>query len=358
MGAGRARRRHPRGVAVMTTPDPAATLLRLINGGAIAQAVAVAARLGLADLLAAGASAAGDLAVVTGTHAPSLHRLLRALAALGVAAEEADGRFTLGPLGNPLRENTPGSVRPLLLLFGHADFWASWGALEHCIRTGETATHHLFGMETTFERYAADPALGAIFHAGMTVLATRAATAVVAAYDIPAEGLVVDVGGGEGALLSALLQAQPRLRGIVFDLPEVAQLAARALAAAGLSGRAEAEGGDIFAGVPAGGDLYLLKSVLHDWDDTGAVAVLRACRAAMTQSDARLLVIERLMPARMVADPVAVAQAVGDLMMLVRAGGRERTAEEFEALLSAAELRLDRVLPTASHLGILECVAA
>lgn len=341
----------------MAPSDPADALLRMVNGGAVAQVVAVAARLGLPDLLAAGPRAMADLAAATGTHAPSLRRLLRALAALGIAVEETDGRFGLGPLGAPLREGAPESLRPLILLFGHPDFWATWGALEHCVRTGETAVRHLFGATTTFERYAADPALGAAFHAGMTVLARRAASAVLAAHAFPEEGLVVDVGGGEGALLTALLHRHSRLRGIVFDLPEVAAAAARALAAAGLADRAQAEGGDIFAGLPEGGDLYLLKSVLHDWEDDRAGAVLRACRAAMTHPGARLLVIERVMPARMAAEPAAVAQAVGDLLMLVRAGGRERTEAEFRALLGAAGLRLLRVIPTASHLAILDCAA-
>ncbi len=341
----------------MQAPDPGAALLRLANGAAAAQAVAVAARLGLADLLAEGPRRAEDLAAAAGAHAPSLRRRLRALAALGVAAEEVDGRFGLGPLGGPLRSGVPGSVRDLVLLFGHPDFWATWGALEHSVRTGGTAVEHLLGAETTFERYAADPGFGAVFDAGMAVLAERGAAAVLAAWPFPEEGLLVDVGGGQGALLAAVLRARPRLRGVVLDLPGVAERAARALREAGLGGRARAAGGDMFSGVPGGADLYVLKSVLHDWEDDRAAAVLRSCRAAMTRAGARLLVVERVMPERTAPGPAAVAHAVGDLMMLTRAGGRERTAAEFAALLAGAGLRLARAVPTGSHYTVLEAGA-
>lgn len=340
----------------MTTQDAGAALLRIMTGAAAAQAVAVAARLDLAGLLARGPTGAEALAATTGTHAPSLRRLLRALAALGIAEEEPDGRFALGPLGGPLQAGAGDSVRDLVLLFGHPDFWATWGALDHCVRTGETAVRHLFGAATTFERYAADPTFGAVFDAGMAVLAERGAAAVLEAWPFPEEGLVVDVGGGRGTLLAAVLRARPRLRGIVLDLPGVAERATLALREAGLDGRARAEGGDMFASVPAGADLYLLKSVLHDWDDERATAVLRCCRAALTRPGARLLIIERVMPERMQAGPSATSQAFGDLMMLTRAGGRERTEAEFRALLAGVGLRLAQVVPTASYYAVLEAV--
>jgi hypothetical protein len=342
----------------MTTLDTGVALLRLVNGAAAAQSIIVAARLGLADLLARNPADADSLAAATNTHAPSLWRLLRALAALGIIAEEPDGRFVLAPLGHPLQAGVPGSMRDLVLLFGHPDFWATWGELEHCVRTGETAVRHLFGTTTTFERYAADPAFGAVFDAGMAVLAERGAAAVLAAWSFPEDGLVVDVGGGQGALLVAILRARPGLRGIMLDLPGVAERAARVLRDADLADRARAEGGDMFAGVPPGAELYLLKSVLHDWDDDRASDILRACRTALTLPSARLLVIERVMPERMAPEPAAVAQAMGDLMMLTRAGGRERTETEFRDLLDSAGLRLVRVVPTASHYAVLEAVAS
>jgi hypothetical protein len=341
----------------METPEAGAALLRLVNGAAAAQVVAIAARLGLADRLAAGPCDAEALAAATATHAPSLRRLLRALAALGIATEEADGRFALGPVGGPLRPGVPGSVRDLVLLFGHPDFWATWGALEHSVRTGESAVRHLFGAETTFERYAADPAFGAVFDAGMAVLAEQGAGAVLDAWTFPEEGLVVDVGGGQGTLLAAVLHRRPRLRGVVLDLPGVAARAAELLHAEGLGDRARAEGGDMFSTVPVGADVYLLKSVLHDWADDRAVAVLRSCRAGMTRPAARLLVIERIMPERMAAAPAAIAHAVSDLRMLTRTGGRERTEAEFAALLAGAGLHLERLVPTTSPYSVLEAAA-
>ena len=344
----------------MDAPDPATALLRLATGHEAAQAVIVAARLGLADLLADGPRDAAELAAAADAHAPSLHRLLRALAALGVVAEQPDGRFALGPLGAPLRDGVPGSLRPLVLLFGHDEFWQSWGALEHTVRTGETALRHLWGADTSFDRYTAEPALGHVFNAGMTALSGRAIAAVLGVWRFPATGLVVDVGGGEGALLAAVLRANPGLRGVVFDLPPVAEAAAAALAGhggagQGLGARAEALGGDMFAAVPPGGDIYMLKSVLHDWADGPAGAVLRAVRAAMAPA-ARLLVIERLMPDRM--GPEARMVALADLRMLLRTGGRERTKAEFRTLFEAAGLRWLRTVPTAAGFAIMECEAA
>lgn len=339
----------------MDAPDPATALLRLATGHEAAQAVIVAARLGLADLLADGPRDAAELAAAADAHAPSLHRLLRALAALGVVAEQPDGRFALGPLGAPLRDGVPGSLRPLVLLFGHDEFWQSWGALEHAVRTGETALRHLWGVETSFDRYAAEPALGSVFNAGMTALSGRAIAAVLGVWRFPATGLVVDVGGGEGALLAAVLRANPGLRGVLFDLPPVAAAAHAALAGQGLGSRAEAVGGDMFAAVPPDGDIYMLKSVLHDWADGPAGAVLRSVRAAMAPA-ARLLAIERVMPDRM--GPEARMVALADLRMLLRTGGRERTKAEFRALFEAAGLRWLRTVPTAAGFAILECEAA
>jgi len=335
-------------------PPPATVLLRLATAYQASLALHLAARLGLADLLAGGPRSGEDLAAATGTHAPSLRRLLRALAAFGVFREAEGGRFALAPAGECLRDGAPGSVRPLVLMWGHEDFRRTWDDLEHCVRTGETAVKHLFGHGDTFARYAAVPALGAVFNAGMTVMSAMAAEAVVAAYDFSGFGTIVDVGGGHGRLLAGILRATPGAHGMLLDLPSVVEGAPRLLAEAGLGDRCTVVGGDMFAAVPVGGDLYLLKSVVHDWNDERCVAILGNCRRAMGDRAARVLLVERVLPERMEPSPVAQSHALGDLNMLVRAGGRERSEGEFRALLEAAGLRLLRVIPTTTPASLVE----
>ena len=331
--------------------------MRLATGYQASQALHVAASLGLADLLAGAPRSSDELAAATNTHAPSLRRLLRALAAFGVFREEEDGCFALAPPGECLRADLPGSARPLVLMWGHEDFRRTWDALEHCVRTGETAAKHLFGSDDAFARYAADPGLGAAFNAGMTVMSAATADAVVAAYDFSGARLVVDVGGGHGRLIAAVLSANPSLRGVLFDLPSVVRGATGLLAQARVADRCRVLGGDMFAAVPEGGDLYLLKSVIHDWDDGRALAVLANCRRAMQAPGSRLLLVERLLPERMEPTPAARSHALGDLNMLVRTGGLERTEGEFRKLLDEAGLRLVRVLPTSSHLSLIEAAS-
>ena len=337
--------------------SPAAALLRLATGFQASQALFVAAKLGLADLLADEPRSAEDLATAAGAHPASLWRLLRALAAFGVFREADDGRFALAPSGECLRADAPNSLRPLVLLYGHQDHWRTWGELEHCMRTGETAAKLLFGSDDAFARYATDPGLGAAFNAGMTVMSAMAAEAVVATYDFSGLSRVVDVGGGQGRLIAAILRANPGLHGVLFDLPQVARGAARLLAEAGVADRCEVAGGDMFEAVPEGGDLYLLKSVVHDWDDARAAAVLANCRGAMAGRGARLLLVERVLPDRIEPTPLVQSQMLSDLNMLVRTGGRERTEGEFRALLDASGLRLVRVLQTGTQMGLVEALA-
>jgi len=328
--------------------------MRLATGYQASRALHLAASLGLADLLAGAPRSGDDLAAATNPHAPSLRRLLRALAAFGVFREEEDGCFALAPPGECLRDGAPGSVRPLVPMWGHEDFRRTWDDLEHCARTGETAVEHLFGHGDTFARYAADPALGAVSNAGMTAMSAMAAEAVVAAYDFAGFGTIVDVGGGQGRLLAGILRATPGARGVLLDLPSVVEGAPRLLAGAGLGGRCAVVGGDVFAAVPEGGDLYLLKSVVHDWNDERCVAVHGNCRRAMGDRPARVLLVERVFPERMEPSPVAQSHALGDLNMLVRAGGRERSEGEFGGLLEAAGLRLLRVIPTTTPASLVE----
>lgn len=312
------------------TPAPAAPLAArftdLLWGYQRTQLLYAAAVLGLADLLVAGPRSVAELAVATETDAPSLARLLRALAAHGLFTERADGQFALNPLAALLQTNTPGSLRAMVLAEG-GDLYPLWGALLHSVRTGETAFEHLHGM-TNWEYRTHHPEVNARFNAYMGDLARQKVAAVLANYRFPDEGVVVDVGGGDGTLLIALLGRYPGLRGILFDLPHV--VVAAGLEAAGVAARCAVLGGDFFTAVPAGGDYYILAAVLHDWGDARAADILRQCHRAMTPT-ATLLLIERVLP----DDNSSPVGRLRDMHMLVlNAGGRERTASEWRAVLA------------------------
>ena len=327
-----------------------ATLMALITGFMPARVVHVAAELGLADLIAAGETSAASLARETGTHAPSLHRLLRALASLGLVDEVEPGRFALTALGAHLRRGAPGSLSNIALMFGGERSWRSWGELLHSVRTGESATRHVFGMGS-FEYLAAYPPAAAIFNEAMAEITRQVAHAVAAAYDFSRFRRIVDVGGGNGTLLAAILAAAPALRGSVFDLPAGNADAPRLLAAAGLAERAEAIAGDFFRAVPQGADAYILKSVIHDWDDDESVIILTNCRKAIA-GGGRLLLVERVMPERMESSPIHQRMAMLDMNMLALPGGRERTEAEYRALFQAARFALERILPLPDRGGL------
>jgi hypothetical protein len=334
-----------------------AALYRLATAYQVTEAVYVAAKLGLADLLASGPASSLELAERAGAHAPALRRLMRALAAHGVVAEIEPDYFALTPVGECLRIDTPASARSLVMCFGSDHFRQTWAQLEHCVRTGESAVGHLFGSPNPFDYYRQHPDVGEIVVAGLTGLATVFAEAVVAAYAFPDQGTVIDLGGGEGRLLGTLLNARPLLRGVLLDLPEVVPGATRLLEEAGVANRCQILAGDLFAGAPAGGDLYILSRVIHDWDDEAAVAIIRSARAAMN-SRSRLLLVERVLPSHPDATVANQSQLLSDLNMLVMTSGRERTAEEYKALLAAAGLRFAQVIGTRAPISIIEAVPA
>ncbi len=335
----------------MTATDPGAheTVRQLIMGFRATQLIAAAAEFGLADLLADGPRGSAELADLAGAHPDALHRVLRALAQLGVVAMLDDGRFSLTPLGQALRTDGPGSLHPVARFWGTEVSQRPWLALQHSIRTGETAFDHVLGMNT-FEYLEAHPGQAAIFNDGMTSLTIQATAAVIAAYDFSPLGTIVDVGGGNGTLIAAILRAHPEPRGVVFDLPHSREGALQYLRDQKLADRCEFVGGDFFESVPTGGDAYLLKWIIHDWDDRRSVALLRTCRRAMTP-DSRLLLVERLLPTGNQPAPDAV---FADVTMLVSTGGRERTEAEYRALLEAADLRLVWIVPTTTPFSVLE----
>ena len=332
------------------TESAAEELLRIVNGYQLSQAIHAAAELGIADLLAEGPRASEELAAITETHAPSLYRLLRALAAFGVLREEPERRFALTRLGDPLRRDAPDSVHGWAAFIGRPYFWQVWGNLLHSVRTGETGYAHAFGTDAWSYR-AAHPEESAIFDAAMTSNSRRSAEAVVDAYDFSRFGCIVDVGGGRGALLARVLQAAPGARGILFDQAHVVSGAAATLEAAGVAERCEVAGGSFFEMAPDGGDAYMMRSILHDWDDADCLRILRTVAGAM-RDGAMLLVIEQLVaPAN-----EGPETKLSDLNMLVSPGGRERTREEFATLFERAGLRLERVVPTAGTHSIIEGV--
>jgi hypothetical protein len=335
-------------------PSPEA-LLQLVTGYQAAQPIHVAAQLGLADLLADGPRRIEELAAATGTHAPSLARLIRMLAALELVAEEEDGRISLTPLGAPLRSGVPGSVRDLVLFLLGDWYWRTWGELLYSVRTGEPAFDRVFGM-SNFAYWEHNPQAGAIHDAAFTAMAQFTTAPLVAAYDFARFGTVADIGGSEGPLLAAILRANPGVRGVLFDLPHVVARAAPVLEAAGVADRVKVVGGSFFEAVPKGADAYLLKYIIHDWDDERALAILRQCRAAMAP-DATLLLIEHVLPERLETGAAAVATARLDLtMLLLTPRGRERTESAFRRLLGEAGFELRRVIATRSPLSFLEAV--
>lgn len=309
-------------------------LLAVARGYQRSQALAVAAGLGIADLLRDGPLPVADLARLTRTDPAALYRLLRALAAIGIFHEDAGRRFALNATAEYLRRDHPLSVDPVTRMFGADYQWRSWGALRHSVDTGGNAAVHALGVDV-WEHRRRHPGDGDLFDAAMRTLSRESIDAVLAAHDFAAYGVVVDVGGGTGALLAAVLGAGPAARGVLVDQAHVVAGAAPVLAAAGVADRVDVVAGDFFADVPRGGDAYLLRRILHDWTDPDADRILRRLHAAMGPQ-ARLVVVDAVVgPPN--TDPDS---AFLDLMMLVSAGGRERTEPEWRALLAAAGFRL------------------
>jgi hypothetical protein len=321
--------------------NPAARMRMMVNGFQVSQSLAVAASLHLSDLLADGPRTGAELAAATGTHEPTLRRLLRALLAVGVYEREDDGRFALTELGATLRHDVPGSVAGWAELIGRPYYLQAWAGLADSVRTGENAFARLHG--TSVWTFRADhPDELAIFDRAMTALSAAVADAVATAYNFSRFGTVVDVGGGRGGLLAAILARHPAVRGVLFDRPDV-------VATAEPVERCTAVGGDFFAAVPTGGDAYVLKAVIHDWPDDEAVAILRTCRRAMADEGVLLLVEQLLDQA-----PDPVRTAFSDLNMLVIPGGQERELAEYGRLLDAAGYRLGRTVLTGTDVFVIE----
>jgi hypothetical protein len=327
--------------------SPRDTLRGLTNGFQVSQAIHVAATLGLADLLRDGPRSVDDLAAATGTTATALSRLLRALASIGIFAD-VGGRFGQTALSNYLRSDLTGSLRAWAMRIGRPDHWRTWGELERSLRSGTPAFRDLYGV-TAWDWRAAHPEENAIFNAAMTGLSSGMVESIVNAYDFSQVRSMVDVGGGEGALLAAILAANPHMRGIVFDLPHVITGAKEVIERTGVADQCELVAGSFFETIPPGADAYILKSIIHDWDDAAALAILRRCRVAIPDNG-RLLLVEHVLKPVNQPDPARFS----DLNMLVMLGGQERGPDEFADLCANAGFRMAAIIPTASTHALIE----
>jgi predicted O-methyltransferase YrrM len=329
-------------------PSPQTVLAQMINGYWLTGSIHAAARLGIADQLAAGPQSVPALSKAVGAHGPSLLRLLRALAAVGIFAEGERGHFSQTPLSEALRTGVPGSMHGLATMTGILHLRA-WPEIVHSVRTGETAFSKAFGKEI-FAHVSADAEAGRAFDEAMAGYTAVTSNAVVAAYDFSSFETIVDVGGGNGALLSALLEKYPKARGVTFDLPSASERAREHLRTAGMADRCEVVAGDFFASVPAGGDAYTMKMIVHDWDDRKSIAILENVRKAI-RPDGRVLLMEAVLePGNGVGAPGKLL----DINMLVMTGGRERTAAEYGDLLRASGFELVRVVGANPQISVIE----
>jgi hypothetical protein len=279
-----------------------------------------------------------------------LYRVLRLLTAVELFTEGEGHSFELTPLGAYLQADVPGSLRAMALAYGESPFWPVWGDLLHSVQAGEPALTHVFGLHT-LEYYARHREEAALFDNCMTELTASVAPTIASAYDFSASGTLVDVGGGHGQMLASILQSYPTLLGVLFDLPPIVKGAPPLLEAAGVSGRCQVIGGDAFTAVPADYDTYMLSRVIHDWDDERSVAIFARCHQAM-RPQGKLLLVERVMP-----DGTPELHMLGsDVVMLVAAGGKERTEAEYRTLLEAGGFRLTQLIPVLAPYNLIEAV--
>lgn len=333
-------------------PPPEAILLQLGFGALMSQALYVAARLGVADLLADKPLHTSQLAAATNTKERPLYRVLRSLASLGVFSEVDPKVFALTPAASLLRSDVPNSMRNGIIFMGEEWHWRVWGHMMNSLQTGKPAWGAVHGVEV-FEYFAANPEHYEIFNRAMTDMSVSTAPSVVEAYDFSAVETLADIAGGHGFLLSQVLKANPEMKGVLFDLPPVIAGAGALLEREGVSGRVETVTGSFFESVPAGADIYMMKHIIHDWNDEDSVRILRNINAVL-KPEGKVLIVETIVPEG--SEPHY--SKLLDLEMLVSPGGMERTAEEYRELLAAAGLKLNRIIPTKTPFSIIEALRA
>jgi len=326
-------------------------MLQIISGFWISRAVYVIAKLGIPDILNSGPKTAEELASATNTDAPSLYRVLRALASVGVVNSE-DGRFALNALTETLVTDAPGSLRWFAISELGQEHYPAWGNLMHSVRTGEIAFDNFFGVDI-WKYFANNPEDAAVFNDSMSGVTAVANEEILSLYDFSGFNKIVDVGGGHGGLITSVLKKNPNLKGVLFDAPEVIEGAQTKIEAAGLADRLETASGNFFEAVPAGGDAYIMKWIIHDWDDQKSNTILRNIRNQIP-ANGRLILIDSVVPE---TNEPHFSKFI-DLNMLVMTGGKERTEKEFQELLAAAGFRLVRIIPTKVPTSIVEAEPA
>ena len=330
-------------------PDLQPQMRNMLMGFVVSRALQVAAELGLADALANGPKGRDALAREVGAHADTMDRLLRTLASFGVFEKLADGRFANTRRSEYLRSDSPGSIRALARMHGASPLWQAWAGLEHSVRSGEPGFAHIHDSPM-FEYLEAHPESARRFDEGMVASSRLMNGAIVEAYEWDKFGTLVDVAGGVGSTLAAILRANPRLQGVLFDVPHVIERGRDYLAQQDVATRCRTEAGSFFDAIPGGADAYFLKHIIHDWDDEDCLRILRNCKTAMSDR-AKLLICEKIVPSG--NDPSA-AKVMDLVMMVLTDGGRERTEPEFRDLFARAGLHIARVLPTKADNSILE----
>ena len=338
-----------------TAPDPSANnaapgeqLLSILFGFMVSQALALAAKLGIADMLKDGPQPVTELARVAHVQPQPLYRVLRALAAAGIFAEEEKGHFRLTPMAEVLRSDAAGSLRGFATYMGADWHWRAWEDLEYSVREGKPSFEEIYGMPL-FEYLPKNPEQAGLFNNAMTSFSAAASAALLEAYDFSGIKKLVDVGGGHGFMLTSILEKYPEMQGIVFDAPPVVDGARKQIAARGLKGRCESVGGNFFEAVPGGGDAYVMKHIIHDWEDEKALKILRHCHQAMTP-DGRILIIEMVIPE---GNTPSLGKLL-DLEMMVFLHSFERTEEEYRALYEQSGFELTRVVATNSPYSVIE----
>ncbi len=331
---------------------PHVQIIQMVNGFWISKIIYAAAKLGIADHLADGPKTADELAGPTGTHAQSLHRLMRTLGGLGILTSTDDRTYSLTAMGEALKTGAPGSARSIAMSFGSPAFILAFEEIMHSLKTGETGFEKAFGMPV-FDYFAQHTDEASLFSETMVGLNGGEAVAVAEAYDFSDVGSVVDVGGATGNMLAAILSRHEGPQGILFDMEHVVADAPALLEKSGVADRVTIESGSFFESVPAGADAYVLSHIIHDWNEEQCLTILGNIRKAM-KPESRVLIVEMVLPAGDTPHPGKIL----DIVMLVCPGGQERTPDEYDELLSKAGFRMTRIVPTDSAVSIVEAVAA